>query len=121
MAGIDNIFEKSDLSESKKKSKMIFGRLLISLRKQNAIKLYSLLGSVVDSDILDRKLVLSFKDKASYDMVNNSHDLDGINGILESIEEGLTVEINSLEKSNLDEHKFVEFLKEEFGKILTIK
>ena len=121
MAGIDKIFEKSELSESQKKSKMIFGRLLISLRKQGAIKLYSLLGGVEQTDIRDGKIILSFKDKATYDMVNNQHDIDGINTILKTLDESLSLEIKSLEKTHLDEFKFVEFLKEEFGKILTIK
>lgn len=121
MASLDNIFEKSDLSESKKKSKMIFGRLLISLRKQNAIKLYSLLGSVADTDIEKDKLILSIKDKASYDMLNNIHDIEVINGILKKIDNALFIELVSLEKNHLDEYKFEEFLKSEFGKILTIK
>ena len=65
MANLDGIFEKSTLSESKKKSKMIFGRLLINLRKQGHIKLYSLLGGVEDTDIENNKLQLLFKDKTS--------------------------------------------------------
>ena len=121
MAGLDNIFEKSDLSESQKKSKMIFGRLLISLRKQNAIKLYSLLGSVLETDIVKDKLVLSIKDKPSYDMLNNQHDIEIINNLLKVIDSTLSIELVSLEKSHLDAHKFEEFLKTEFGKILTIK
>lgn len=121
MASVDNIFEKSDISESKKKSKMLFGRLLIALRKQGAIKLYSLLGSVSDSDIEQDKLVLFIKDKTSFDMLNTSHDIQEINNTLVNIDKSFSIEFRSLEESCLDEYKFEQFLKEEFGKILTIK
>jgi len=121
MASVDSIFEKSDISESKKKSQMLFGRLLISLRKQGAIKLYSLLGSVSDTDLIKDNLILFIKDKTSYEMLNNPHDLQELNNALLNIESGYSIEFRSLEETHLDEYKFVEFLKEEFGKILTIK
>lgn len=121
MAGLDDLFEKSTLAESKKKSKMIFGKLLIALRKSGAIKLYSLLGGVSETDISNNKLMMYFKEQATFDMVNTSHDIENINGILSSIEGDLKVEMICLEKNHLDEYKFEEFLKEEFGKILTIK
>lgn len=121
MAGLDDLFEKSTLAESKKKSKMIFGKLLIALRKNGAIKLYSLLGGVVDTDVANNNLLMYFKDQATFDMVNISHDIATINEILSSIDSDLKVEMICLEKNHLDEYKFEEFLKEEFGKILTIK
>ena len=74
MSGLDKVFEKSDLSESKKKSKMIFGKLLISLRKSGSIKLYSLLGSVADTDLENNGLKLIFKDKGSYDQQPEQSD-----------------------------------------------
>ena len=121
MAGLDNLFEKSTLAESKKKSKMIFGKLLIALRKSGAIKLYSLLGGVTETDIVDSKLVMYFKDQATFDMVNNANDISNLNELLFAIESELKIEMICLEKNHLDEYKFEAFLKEEFGKILTIK
>ena len=53
MTNLDAIFTKNNLEESKKKAKMLFGRVLINLRKNNHIKLYALLESVVDSNIID--------------------------------------------------------------------
>ena len=43
---LDDVFQKSNLDENKKKSKMIFGRLLINLRKNNYIKLKKLPQSI---------------------------------------------------------------------------
>lgn len=121
MADLDKLFEKSDISENKKKSKMIFGKLLIALRKNGFIKLYSLLGSVGETDFNDNVLKLSLKDNASYDLINNVNDIDSINKILREIDGNYSIQFGSLEKNSLDEFKFEEFLKDEFGKILTIK
>ena len=54
---LDKIFV-SDLDEDKKKSKRYLGRLLLRLKKDNCIKLYSLMGSVVDSDIKENKFII---------------------------------------------------------------
>ena len=59
MAGLDSIFTKSNLEESKKKAKMLFGRVLIYLRKNNHIKLYTLLESVEDTDLIDGELKIT--------------------------------------------------------------
>ena len=40
MADLDKIFEKSNLDENKKKSKTIFGKLLINLRKTDKAFVY---------------------------------------------------------------------------------
>lgn len=121
MASLEDVFEKSELSESKKKSKMIFGRLLINLRKQGHIKLYSLLGGVADTDIVDGHLKLLIKDNSSYEMINNESDINLINAILKELNTELMVCVDNAQKDEIDEYKFIQFLNEEFGKILTIK
>lgn len=121
MAGIDEVFTKSNLDENKKKSKMLFGRLLINLRKGNHIKLYSLLESVNDTDMKEDKIILILSDKVAFEMINNKSDIDAINLILSSIQEGLQVELVCNGKEPFDKFKFEKFLKEEFGNCLTIK
>lgn len=121
MATIDDIFTSSNLSESKKRAKKYFGRILISLRKSNHIKIYSLLESVDNLDIIDNKMILSFRDKVSYEMLNNEGDIAILNEILQGIEQGVVVCLQNEGKEKLDVYKFTNMLKEEFGKILTIK
>ena len=118
---LDKIFQKSNLDENKKKSKTIFGKLLIKLRSENLIKLYSLLGAVSDTDLKDNILEIALDDKTSYDMVNNQHDIANINNLLETIESGVKVAFINNGKEVFDQFKFESFLKQEFGKILTIK
>jgi hypothetical protein len=117
---LDDVFQKSNLDENKKKSKMIFGRLLISLRKNNYIKLYALLESVNDTNIVDNVLQLTLSDKTSFDMINNKNDIKSLNEELNKIE-NLTIELFCNGKEPFDLFKFEQFLKDEFGKTLTIK
>ena len=91
MASIDSIFTKSNLSETQKQAKMIFGRILIALRKSNKIKLYSLLESVESHDICEEKLKLTMSDKVAFDMVNNKNDIEALNVILNDIKSGFTI------------------------------
>lgn len=121
MSGLDEVFTKSNLNESKKKAKMIFGKLLINLRKNNRIKLYSLLESVVDTDINNNVIILTFSDRSSYDMIKNNTDMAILKDIISSLEEGLDIDIACNAKEEFDLYKFEMFLKDEFGKILTIK
>ena len=121
MATLDQIFTKSNLEESKKKAKMMFGKVLISLRKSNHIKLYSLLESVVDTDIVDDTLKLTMSDKVAYEMINNRTDLDVLNETIKSIQPEIVVELCCNGKEPLDLFKFESRLREEFGKLLTIK
>lgn len=117
---INEIFT-SDLQESEKKSKRIFGKLLINLRKNNHIKLYSMLGGVTKSNIIDNMLVITIPDKTSFDMINNNHDIANIEAELDSIESGLKVKFECDGVEEFDVFKFEERLKAEFGRILTIK
>lgn len=121
MATLDDIFTKSNLEESKKKAKMLFGRLLISLRKTNHIKLYSLLESVENSDIVEDKLTLTLSDKVAYEMMNNNNDLSVLNDLITQIQNGLKIALNCSGKDPFDVFKFESKLKNEFGKLLTIK
>ncbi|MBE5736449.1 MAG: hypothetical protein E7356_03775 [Clostridiales bacterium] len=121
MASLDEIFASNNLSESKKKAKMYFGRILINLRKTNHIKMYSLLDSVEDTDIIDNKLTISLSDKVAYDMINNANDISILDGILRGIQEGLKVELICTGKEPVDVFKLESRLKAEFGKLLTIK
>ena len=117
---INDIFT-SELSESEKKAKRVFGRLLIALRKNSHIKLYSLLGGVTKSNIVDNTLIITISDKTSFDMINNPHDISGIEAELNSIEPGLKVQFECDGVAAFDMYKFEERLKAEFGRILTIK
>jgi hypothetical protein len=121
MASLDNIFTKSNLEESKKKAKMIFGRMLISLRKSNHIKLYSLLESVSDTDLTNDTLQIVLSDKTAFDMLNNANDLSVLKDSLVAIDGSLGVEVKCDGKDPFDVYKFESRLKEEFGKLLTIK
>lgn len=121
MTNLDAIFTKNNLEESKKKAKMLFGRLLISLRKSNHIKLYSLLESVEESGINEDKLLLTLSDKVAYEMINNINDIGVLNDALKELKSGLSIDLKCSGKEELDIFKFEERLKKEFGKILTIK
>lgn len=120
MTDLNSIFV-SNLSEEEKKAKSIFGKLLISLRRSNHMRLYSLLGSVVDTTYGDNVIKLILSDKTSYEMINNQTDINTINQTLNEIEEGLRCEFGCEEKVEFNAFKFKEFLKKEFDKILTIK
>ena len=116
---LDKIFV-SNLDEDKKKSKKYLGRLLLRLKKDNCIKLYSLMGSVIDSDIKDNKFIIKLADKVSFEMINNA-DREIILSIINEFESGLGLDITFDEKNVFDAHTFKNFLKDEFGKLLTIK
>ena len=120
MATLDDIF-KSDLDENKKKAKMLFGRLLIGLRKTNHIKLYSLLESVNETDMTEDKIILTLSDKVSFDMLNNKNDINELTELMGNIQAGLKVELLCNGKEPFDKFKFEQFLKDEFGNLLTIK
>ena len=117
---INDIFT-SELSESEKIAKRIFGRLLISLRKNSHIKLYSLLGGVTKSNIIENTLVITISDKTSFDMINTPHDIANIEAELNNIQAGMKVQFECDGVEAFDMFKFEERLKEEFGRILTIK
>ncbi len=117
----DKIFSKSDIDESKKKSKMILGKLLIKLRTTSHMKLYSLLGDVSDTDIRDGKMCIEIDDQISYDTMNNARDIAVLDGLLSEIESGLKVELSTTGRQEFDKNKFIDYLKKEFGKIVTIK
>lgn len=121
MVTLDPIFTKSNLDEGKKKAKMIFGRLLISLRKSNHIKLYSLLESVGESNFQDNELELTLTDKVAFDMINNNTDIGVLVDALSNIQSGAKIKLMCNGKEPFDVYKFESRLKEEFGKILTIK
>lgn len=120
MTNFDKIFT-SDLDENKKKSKMIFGKLLLSMRKNNKLRLYSLMSEVFDTELNDNTLILVIGDKSNYEMMNNKPDLETILQELSTIQSGLQVELKCVEKVKFDMYQFEERLKKEFGKILTIK
>lgn len=120
MADIDSIFT-SNLDNSEKHARSLFGKLLIVLRKNDYMKIYSLMSNVIDEKYNDNVLKLVFSDKNSCDMLNNTEDISTINKLLNEIENGLNVSMEFVENKTFDEYQFEEFLKNEFGKILTIK
>lgn len=121
MAGFDDIFVSSHLDENRKKAQMVFGRLLINLRKGNKIKLYSMLGSVSDKNIVNNVLKLTLSDNTAYDMLNNATDLALLKEVVKGIDNTLDIEILGGDNNKFDMHTFENYLKEEFGKMLTIK
>lgn len=120
MADINSIF-KSDLDENQKHARLLFGKLLISLRNNNYMKIYSLMSGVSEQKFAGNVLTLVFSDNNSYLMLNNNGDIEDINSLLDSIENGVKIKFESSNTKGFDEYKFEEYLKEEFGKILTIK
>ena len=100
---------------------MIFGKLLIKLRNTNHIKLYSLLGGVSDTDLRDNVLEIIFSDKTSYEMTKNKNDIDCLNQLVDEIESGVRIKLTNNGKEPYDPYKFEQYLRDEFGKILTIK
>lgn len=122
MATFEDIFKTSDLSEDKKKSKNLFGRLLVKLRKENRIKLYSLLGGAVDTDLCDGVLKVTLGDKASFDMSNNQNDLNILNASIQELDDNISsIKLEFDNKKVFDLYQFEQYLKDEFGKILVIK
>ena len=122
MAVLDGVFQKSNLEESKKKAKMLFGRMLINLRKNGRFKLYSLLESVNENDMIDGSLTLVLSDKVSFEMLNNQHDIDELIKVAQGINSAVTsIKLECNGKEPFDKFKFETRLKEEFGKILVIK
>ena len=122
MATFDDIFKASDISEDKKKSKSLFGRLLVKLRKESFIKLYSLLGGAVDTDLCDGVLKVTLGDKASFDMSNNQNDINILNTAVQQLDESVnSIKLEFDNKKVFDLYQFEQYLKEEFGRILVIK
>ena len=121
MTDINSIF-KSELTDEQKKAKSLFGKLLIALRSQNHMRIYSLMNGVIDTNIRDNVIVLRFEDKTSYALINNLDDINCINSILKKKKKKeYQVEFDMQENNDFDIYKFEEFLKSEFGRILTIK
>jgi hypothetical protein len=121
VATLDSIFQKSNLAESKKAAKMLFGKLLISLRKSNHIKLYSMLESVGDMDIVDGVLKLTLADRTTYEMIDNKDDYAVLNKEVDTLRPGTIVELACNGRRAFDPYQFETRLFNEFGKILTIK
>ena len=117
----DKIFTKTNTDENKKKSKMVLGKLLIKLRSNSHIKLYSLLESVSDTDIVDGAFKITIDDAVSYEMINNRRDIDVMQELLDSIESGLKIELYSTGRRDFDPVRFESYLRQEFGKIVVIK
>ncbi len=121
MDAFDKIFTKTNTNENKKKAQMYFGRLLIKLRSENHIKLYSLMESVTTTDLVGNMLKVNLADGGAYAMLSDPKDVAIIDGILDGIERGLRLELTTTGKRTLDVEKFEDYLKEEFGKIVVIK
>ena len=120
MESLDKIFT-SNLDENKKKSKMIFGKLLLNMRRNNLIRLYSLMSEVIDTDFDNNVLTLTVGDKSSFEMLSMKTDHETIEKELKIIDDCLSLDLKCEEQKKFDMYQFEEFLKKEFGKILTIK
>lgn len=121
MASIDTIFQKTNLEESKREAKMLFGKILISLRRNNHIKLYSMLESVNEMDIVDNVLTLTLSDRTSYEMINNQEDLNILSSEVTTIRANTKIELKCNGSKAFDINQFETKLIKEFSKILTIK
>ena len=121
MASIDTLFKKTNLEESKREGKMLFGRMLISLRKNNHIKLYAMLESVQEMDIVDGVLKLTLSDRTAYEMINNKEDLSALEKAVSGLREGTKIELLCNGTKAFDIFDFENRLINEFGKKLTIK
>lgn len=121
MASIDTLFQKTNLEESKREGKMLFGRMLISLRKSNHIKLYAMLESVEEMDLVDGTLKLTMSDRTAFEMINNKEDLLTLEQEVSSIKAGTKVELLCNGTKAFDIFGFENRLINEFGKKLTIK
>lgn len=120
MADLNTIFT-SNLDENQKHAKLLFGKLLVSLRKNNYMKMYSLMPGVSDQKYDGHVLTLVFSDKNSYVMLNNAGDIADMDTLMNEIESGVKIALECDEQKVFDEYQFEEYLKSEFGKILTIK
>jgi len=120
VANIDAVFEKSNLEESQKQAKRMFGKMLIYLRKNNHIKLYAMLESVNDMNIVDNVLKLTLSDRTAYDMITNKEDLNHLCNAASSVISDTKVELYCNGAKVFDMHQFESKLQNEFGKILTI-
>ena len=80
-----------------------------------------MLESVSDTDLIDNELNISMLDKTAYEMINNRNDLDLLNSIVDEIEKDTKVKLICNGKDAFDIFQFESRLKQEFGKILTIK
>lgn len=121
MASIDTLFQKTNLEESKREGKMLFGRMLISLRKNNYIKLYAMLESVEEMDIAEGVLRLTMTDRTAYEMINNKEDLASLEKVVSSLRAETKVELLCNGTKAFDIFDFENRLINEFGKKLTIK
>lgn len=117
----DKIFTKTNTDENKKKSKMVLGKLLIKLRSNNHIKLYSLMESVSDTDIDNGVFKITIDDAVSYEMINNPKDIATLQELLGQIDDGLKLELFSTGRREFDPVRFESYLRQEFGKIVVIK
>lgn len=121
MDAFDKIFTKNNIDENQKKAKMYFGRMLIKLRSENHIKLYSLMESVTTTDLVGNVLKVNLADGGAYAMLSDPKDIATINEVLDGIERGLTLKLTTTGTKTLDVARFEEYLKQEFGKIVVIK
>lgn len=121
MASIDTLFQKTNLEESKREGKMLFGRMLISLRKNNHIKLYAMLESVEEMDIVNGVLKLTMSDRTAYEMINNKEDLLALEAAASALRADTKVELLCNGTKAFDVFDFENRLIDEFGKKLTIK
>lgn len=121
MASIDTIFQRSNLEESKRQAKMLFGKMLISLRKNSHIKLYAMLESVNEMDIENDVLKLTLSDRTAFEMIDNKEDLAVLNKEVCVFRPNTTVELLCNGHRAFDIHQFKTRLINEFGKTLTIK
>ena len=121
MASIDTLFQKTNLEESKREGKMLFGRMLISLRKNNHIKLYAMLESVEEMDMVNGVLKLTMSDRTAYEMINNKEDLLALEASASALRPDTKVELLCNGTKAFDVFDFENRLINEFGKKLTIK
>ena len=99
--------------------KTLFGKLLVSLRKQNEIMLIALLGENTNFNLSGNTLTLISKKEAEYTALTKEENLKILNRTMNEIKSGYAVKVEYKEEKV--EKSIEEILKEKFGDDITIK
>ena len=99
--------------------KTLFGKMLVSLRKQNEIMLIALLGENTNFALNDKVLTLISKKEAEFKALTKPENLKVLNETMESIKHGYSVSVELKEEKV--EPTIEELLKEKFGDDITFK
>ncbi len=121
MTNSNTIFASQNNSDnSTRLAKRIIGRLLISLRRDNLVRIYSLITELSDTKAVDGVIIARVTDNTLYQMLTEQTTAETVNQYLKTIDKGYRLQIELNTKDAFDYAKFKNFLAQEFGNILTI-